>query len=47
MAPFADLVGKKTQSMFTDTLPPGSFIVVHRSFAKSRWKITAVERHDV
>ncbi len=47
MAPFADLVGKKIQSMFTDTLPPGSFIVVHRSFAKSRWKITAVERHDV
>lgn len=47
MAPFADLLGKKDQKLFEETLAPGSFIVLHRSFAKSRWRISALERHDV
>ncbi|MFN8125209.1 MAG: NUDIX hydrolase [Candidatus Nanopelagicales bacterium] len=47
LAPFADAAGKKLQSMFSDPLAPGGFIVVHRTFSKGHWRIGAVERHEL
>lgn len=48
MAPLAAGAGKKAAGAFRSPLPPGGFVVVHRSFTgKGRWRVEAAERQEL
>lgn len=48
MAPLAREADKKAASAFRAPLPPGGFVVVHRSFTgKGQWRIEAAERQEL
>jgi 8-oxo-dGTP diphosphatase len=46
LEPYLTAVGKSDWALLKEPLRPGGMIVLHRTIAKNRWRITAVERHD-